>query len=88
MILFGATVAGGILMATYLQDDILTHYTTYDDNFAMDYEPNWSKSLKECYLDTSYIHPFDYSALALILIHEIFIHPIVDLLNTINLYNY
>ena len=64
MILFGGAVAGGIFMATYLQYDILTHYTTYNN-----------KSLKECYLEASFIHSFDYSALVIFLLHETFIYP-------------
>ena len=60
-------------MATYLQYNILTHYTRYINKLAMNYKPNLSKSLKECYLEESFIHSFDYSALILILLHEVFI---------------
>ena len=75
MILFGGAVAGGIIMANSLQYDILTHYTTYDDKLAMDSEPKSNESLKECYLEVSFFHSFDYSALVLVLLHEVFIHP-------------
>ena len=77
MILFGGAVAGGIFMATYLQYDILTHYTMYNnihnlDKQSMDYG---NKSLKNCYLEASFIHSFDYSALVILLLHETFIYP-------------
>ena len=78
MILFGGAVAGGIFMALYLQNDILTRYTSYNDKLAKNYKPNLSISLKECYLEESFFYSFNYSAFVLILIHEVFIHPVIQ----------
>ena len=74
MVMFGGAVSGCILMASYYpQDDIFTQYKIYSNKLTIDFVSN---SLKECYLEASFIHSFDYSALVLILIHEVLIHPI------------
>ena len=69
MVVLGGAVAGGTLMASYLTNKFLAQLKKYDQ-----FE-NQSGAIVDCYSDMSYSQIFHYSALLLILLHEVFIYP-------------
>ena len=75
LVIVGGAVAGGFAISNVFRVELSDQFTKYGESSDLDYVSSSKELLKECYYEASYTHTFYYSAVVLIVIHEVLLYP-------------
>ena len=74
LVIMGGAIAGGVVISNFFRNELSDQFTKYGAS-DLDYVSSSKELLKECYYEASYTHTFYYSAVVLIVIHEVLLYP-------------